>query len=139
MEKSHPLNDLMATTMEKIRELTDANTVVGEPIREGDITLIPISKISFGFTTGGTEFGRRNQKPDQGNAFGGGGGAGVKIVPVAFLVISGASVKMLPMAIPADSTADRALDMVPELLEKLTTFLENRKKEKESAGDQFQG
>ena len=139
MEKSHPLNDLMATTMEKIRELADANTVVGEPIREGEITLIPISKVSFGFTAGGSEFGRRNQKPDQSNVFGGGGGAGVKIVPVAFLVISGTSVKMLPMAIPADSTADRALDMVPELLEKLTTFLENRKKEKESAGDQFQG
>lgn len=139
MEKSHPLNDLMATTMAKIRELTDANTVVGEPIREGDITLIPISKVSFGFTAGGSEFGRRNQKPDQDNVFGGGGGAGVKVVPVAFLVINGSSVKMLPMAIPADSTADRALDMVPELLEKITTFLDKRKQEKESDGDLFQG
>ena len=139
MEKNHPLNELMATTMEKIRELADANTVVGEPIREGDITLIPISKVSFGFTTGGSEFSRRNPKPDQIPAFGGGGGAGVKIVPVAFLVITGTSVKMLPMAIPAESTADRALDMVPELLEKVTVFLENRKKEKESEGDLFQG
>ena len=139
MDKSHPINDLMATTIEKIRELTDANTVVGEPIREGEITLIPISKVSFGFSTAGSEFGLKNARPDQGTAFGGGGGAGVKIVPVAFLVITGTSVKMLPMAIPSDSTADRALDLVPELLDKLSIFLEKKKKEKESEGDMFQG
>ena len=91
MEKNHPVNELMASTIQKIRETVDANTVVGEPIVVDNVTIIPVSKISFGFGTGGTEI---PAKSDKGNPFGGGGGAGVKVIPVCFLVVSGGSVKV---------------------------------------------
>lgn len=83
MEKKSPLRDVMNSTMEKVREMVDANNIVGAPITTPDgVTLIPISRVSFGFGSGGGDYG----KPGQNN-FGGGGGAGVKIDPVAFLVI----------------------------------------------------
>jgi sporulation protein YtfJ len=132
MEKNHPINEMMATTIQKVRELVDANTIIGEPIITGNITLIPISKLSFGFGTGGSEFSGKNQKPEQDNAFGGGGGAGVKITPVAFLVVSGESVKLLPMAAPADSTLDRVVDLVPELVEKVSDFFEKKPKDSQA-------
>lgn len=129
MEKNHPINEMMATTIQKVRDLVDANTIIGQPIVAGDITLIPISKLSFGFGTGGSEFAVKNQKPEQDNAFGGGGGAGVKITPVAFLAVNGESVKLLPMAAPADTTMDRIVEMVPDLLDKITDFFEKKPKD----------
>lgn len=129
MEKNHPINEMMATTIQKVRDLVDANTIIGQPIVTGEITLIPVSKLSFGFGTGGSEFTVKNQKPDQDNAFGGGGGAGVKITPVAFLAVNGSSVKLLPMAAPADTTMDRIVEMVPDLLDKVTDFFEKKPKD----------
>lgn len=120
MENNHPINEMMATTIQKIRELADANTIIGEPIQTGEVTLIPVSTLSFGFGTGGSEFTGKNQKPEHANNFGGGGGAGVKITPVAFLVVSGSTVKMLNMAAPADTTLDRVVDMVPDLVDKVS-------------------
>lgn len=135
MEKSHPINDMMATTIQKVRDLVDANTIIGEPIVAGDVTLIPVSKLSFGFGTGGSEYATKHQLPDKDNAFGGGGGAGVKITPVAFLVVSGESVKLLTMAAPVDNTMDRVVDMVPGLVDKITELFEKKtKRSKESAG-----
>lgn len=135
MEKSHPINDMMATTIQKVRDLVDANTIIGEPIVAGDVTLIPVSKLSFGFGTGGSEFATKQQLPDKDNAFGGGGGAGVKITPVAFLVVSGESVKLLTMAAPVDNTMDRVVDMVPGLVDKITELFEKKTKgSKETAG-----
>jgi sporulation protein YtfJ len=126
----HPIGDLMSTTMQKIKEMVDVNTIVGAPIRtvEG-ITIIPVSKVSFGFAAGGSDFTGRNQKPDQENAFGGGSGAGINITPVAFLIVNGESVKLLPVAPPASGTMDRVVEAVPDLLEKVTEFF-NKKKEK---------
>ena len=96
MEKNHPIGDLMSTTMQKIREMVDVNTIIGTPIRTDDgITLIPVSKLSFGFASGGSDFVTKNQKPEADNAFGGGGGAGVNISPVAFLIVKGDTVKLL--------------------------------------------
>ena len=77
MEKNHPVSELMAETIEKIKEAVDANTVVGEPIVAGEITLIPVSKISLGFGTGGSEMGGKTPKIMGENPFGGGGGAGL--------------------------------------------------------------
>lgn len=135
MEKSHPINDMMANTIQKVRDLVDANTIVGEPIVAGDVTLIPVSKLSFGFGTGGSEYATKNQQPEKDNAFGGGGGAGVKITPVAFLVVSGDSVKLLTMAAPADNTLDRVVDMVPGLVDKISELFEKKPKgRKETAG-----
>ncbi|MDF2839052.1 MAG: Sporulation protein YtfJ [Evtepia sp.] len=129
MDKNHPINEMMATTIQKVRDLVDANTIIGQPIVAGDITLIPVSKLSFGFGTGGSEFAVKNQKPEQDNAFGGGGGAGVKITPVAFLTVHGESVKLLPMTAPADTTMDRIVELVPDLVDKVADFFEKKPKD----------
>ncbi len=132
-EKSHPINDLMSTTMQKIREMVDANTIVGQPISTPEgVTLIPVSKLSFGFASGGSDYVSKNHKPGETNTFGGGSGAGVKIAPVAFLIIKGDSVRVLPVDSNGVSSLDRAIDTVPEVLDKVINFLENLKKDKES-------
>ena len=92
MEKQHPLTDLMGTAMEKIRTMVDANTIIGTPIQTGDVTLIPVSRLSFGIASGGSDFTTKNQKPEADNSFGGGSGASAKLEPVAFLIIRGESV-----------------------------------------------
>ncbi len=129
MEKNHPINDLMGTTMQKIREMVDANTIIGVPIHAEGVTLIPVSRLSFGFASGGSDFTTKNQKPDAANAFGGGSGAGINVIPVAFLVVKGDSVRLLPVAPPPNTTVDRIIEMVPGLLEKLNDFIDSRKAE----------
>lgn len=120
----HPIGDLMETTMQKIREMVDVNTIVGSPIVTADgITLIPISKVSFGFASGGSDFQTKHQQQGQNNAFGGGSGAGVNIVPVAFLVVKGSSIKLLNIAPPASSTVDRIIEMVPEVIDKVSELM----------------
>ena len=123
-----PISELMETTMQKVREMIDANTIVGEPITTADgITLIPVSKLSFGFAGGGSDFGKKTEMQ---TAFGGGIGAGVKIEPVAFVVIKGDSVKLLHIAPPATTTVDRIIETVPELVDKVTDFI-NKDKDKD--------
>ena len=100
MEKQHPINEMMSTTMEKIRSMMDANTIIGDPIQTGEVTLIPVSRLSFGFASGGSDFVTKNQKPGAENTFGGGSGASAKMEPVAFLIIKGDSVKLLPVDPP---------------------------------------
>ena len=130
MEKNHPISDLMATTMQKIREMVDVNTIVGTPIQTGDgVTLIPVSRLSFGFASGGSDFATKAQKPDAENSFGGGSGAGVNISPVAFLIVRGDNVKLLPVAPLAGSAVDRVVELVPEMFDKVTDYLEKNKKE----------
>ena len=127
MEHNHPIHDLMSTTMQKIKEMVDANTIVGDPIPAGDgVTLIPVSRLSFGFASGGSDFTSKNQKPDNSNAFGGGSGAGVTISPVAFLIVKGDQIKLLPVSLPAGSTIDRVVEMVPDLVDKVTGFIEKQ-------------
>ena len=117
-----PLNDLMSSTMEKIHEMVDTNTIVGEPINTPDgVTLIPISKVSFGFGSGGGDYGTTKQN------FGGGSGAGVKIAPVAFLVIKDGTTRVLPVAIPPESTVDRVIEMVPDLMDKVENYFDKKK------------
>ena len=131
-ENKHPIQDLMATTMQKIREMVDVNTIVGQPISTPEgMTLIPISKLSFGFASGGSDFVSKNHKPGENNTFGGGSGAGVNISPVAFLIVKGDSVRLLPVDPPASTTVDRVIEMVPEVVDKVTDFLEKKKEDKE--------
>lgn len=134
MEKNHPISDLMATTMQKIREMVDVNTIIGTPIRTDDgITLIPVSKLSFGFASGGSDFATKTQKPDADNAFGGASGAGVKIAPVAFLIVKGESVKLLPVAPPVGNTVDRVVELVPEMFDRVTGYIDkNRNGDKDT-------
>lgn len=133
MEKNHPISDLMSTTMQKIREMVDVNTIIGTPIRTDDgVTLIPVSKLSFGFASGGSDFATKAQKPEDDNAFGGASGAGVKISPVAFLIVKGDSVKLLPVAQPAGTTVDRVVELVPEMFDKVTGYIDKSKAENNS-------
>ena len=129
-EKSHPINDLMATTMQKIREMVDVNTIVGQPITTPEgVTLIPVSKLSFGFASGGSDFVSKNQKAGDDNTFGGGSGAGVNISPVAFLIVKGDSVRLLSVDPPAATTVDRIIEAVPQVVDKVTDFLEKKKED----------
>ena len=126
-EKKSPLNDLMRSTMEKIREMVDTNTIVGQPITTPDgVTLIPISKVSFGFGSGGGDYGKTSPKEN----FGGGGAAGVEVDPVAFLVIRDGSARVLPVAVPPVSTVDRVVEMVPDLMDKVEKYFD-KKQDKE--------
>ena len=131
--KQHPIGDLMSATMQKIREMVDVNTIVGQPIQAGEVTIIPVSKVSFGFASGGSDFTGKNQKPDADNSFGGGSGAGVNIAPIAFLVVKGDTVKLLPVAPPPGNSVDRVVEMVPELVDKVTGFIEKQQDKKETA------
>ena len=125
MEKKAPLNDLMRSTMEKIHEMVDTNTIVGQPITTPDgVTLIPISKVSFGFGSGGADYGKVQPKD-----FGGGAGAGGKITPVAFLVIKEGTTRVLPVAVPASTTLDRVVEMVPDLMEKVEKYFDKKKED----------
>ena len=130
MEKQHPLTDLMGTAMEKIRTMVDANTIIGTPIQTGDVTLIPVSRLSFGIASGGSDFTTNNQKPEADNSFGGGSGASAKLEPVAFLIIRGESVKLLPVAPPPATTVDRVIEAVPEVVDKVTEFWEKQQEKK---------
>lgn len=136
MEKQHPLNDLMGTAMEKIRTMVDANTIIGTPIQTGEVTLIPVSRLSFGIASGGSDFVTKSQKPEQENSFGGGSGAGAKLEPVAFLIIRGESVRLLPVVPGPATTVDRVIEAVPEVVDKVTAFLE-KQQEKKSQEDEL--
>lgn len=128
MSKSIP--NMLESTIAKIREMVDANSVIGEPITTPDgVTIIPVSKISIGVGGGGSDYVSKNVNKQE-NPFGGGAGAGVNVTPVAFLVIKEGSVRMLPVAAPANTTADRIVEMVPDTLDKIAAFIDSRTKEK---------
>ncbi|MEG1878343.1 MAG: GerW family sporulation protein [Pseudoflavonifractor sp.] len=124
--KQHPISDLMSATMAKIREMVDVNTIIGTPIVAGEVTIIPVSKVSFGFAAGGSEFTGKNQKPEGDNAFGGGSGAGVNIAPIAFIIVKGDLVRLMPVDPPAGNTADRVIELVPEVIDRVTGFIEKQ-------------
>ena len=120
--KNSQLNEMMRGTMEKVREMVDTNTIVGQPITTPDgVTLIPISKVRFGFGSGGGDYGKAPKEK-----FGGGAGAGVKIDPVAFLVIKDGSTRVLPVAVPPVSTMDRIVEMAPDIMDKVEKFFDKK-------------
>lgn len=127
---SQNLPNMLDSTIAKLREMVNANTVVGEPITTGDgVTIIPVSKVSIGFGGGGSDFVSKNLNHHE-NPFGGGLGAGVKVTPVAFLIIKDGNVRMIPVATPANSTADRLVEMVPDTLDKIAAFVDSRTEKK---------
>ena len=128
MEK-HPISDMMDISMTKIREMVDVNTVVGEPILTPDgIMIIPISKVSFGFGSGGSEFPAKEK-----NGLGGGGAAGVKIEPIGFLTVKEGNVRMLNIAPPAGTTVDRLVEMIPDVFDRIQDFIDKNRAKKEEA------
>ncbi len=137
MEQKHQISEIMGITMEKIREMIDVNTIVGEPIVTPDgVTIIPISKVSMGFASGGSDFVPKNLNGGK-TPFGGGAGVGVNINPVAFLVINHEKVRLLPVAPPPASVAERVIEMVPDLVDKVTELIENNKADKEDEEELF--
>ena len=127
----HGVNGLMAETMEKIRSMVDVNTIIGDPIVTHDgTTLIPISKVTFGFGSGGSDFKPRNSSDSAPLCFGGGGGAGVSISPVAFLIVSEGNARILPANMPADNSTDRLIEMIPDAVNGIQNFVSNRRGKK---------
>ena len=135
MEKSNPISELMRATMEQIRAVADANTIIGAPIQAEGVTLIPVSRLSLGVAGGGTEFSTKKQSPGGDNGFGGGSGASAKLEPVAFLVVREGGVKLLPVAPPPATTADRVIEAVPEVVDKVTSFIKDQQDRKDKAAD----
>ena len=128
MEKNSPLRDVMNSTMDKVREMVDANNIVGAPITTPDgVTLIPVSRLSFGFGCGGGgDYGKQAPK------FGGASTAGVKVEPVAFLVVKDGVTRVMPVALPAVGTVDRVIDLVPQVMDRVESFIDKKKAEKET-------
>ena len=117
----HPIQGLMNVTMEKIHQMVDSNTIIGKPIiTEDGTTILPVSKVSFGFASGGTDFDGKNAANK--DLFGGGSGAGVNIQPVAFLVVKDGCVRTIQLSDNAD-TINRALTMLPELVDKVAALI----------------
>ena len=116
---------ILSTTIEKVRELVDTKTIIGEAIyAEGGITIIPVSKVTYGFASGGADFPSKNEK----ELFGGGGGAGVTITPVAFLVINDGEVTLKHIT-AYDNAAERVVNLVPEMFDKVTGLVKKTKKD----------
>ena len=127
----HPIQGLMGATMDKVRQMADANTIIGKPIKTDDgTTIIPVSRISLGFGTGGADGAGKN--PANGDLFGG-SGAGVSIRPVAFLVIKDGLVRTIQLSDPSNSL-DRALTMLPELVDRLLALIPEKPEKAEKAG-----
>ena len=126
MEKN-PIGDILDISMTKIREMVDVNTVVGNPITTPDgITIIPISRVSFGFGSGGSEFPAKDK-----SGLGGGGAAGVKIEPIGFLTIRDGNIRMLNIAPPASGTVDRIVEMIPDIFDRIQEFIDKNKDKQE--------
>ena len=118
---SKTLPNMLENTISKIREMVDVNSVIGNPITTPDgVTIIPVSKVSVGFGGGGSDY-TKNQE-----AFGGGAGGGVKVTPICFLIVKDGAVRMMPVAAPANSTADRIVEQVPDVLDKIASFIDSR-------------
>lgn len=116
---------ILSSTIEKIRELVDTSTIIGEAIyAEGGTTIIPVSKVTYGFASGGADFPSKSSK----ELFGGGGGAGVTITPVAFLVINGGEVTLKHIT-AYDNAAERVVNLVPEMFDKVTGLINKTKAE----------
>lgn len=131
----YPIEGLMNTAMNSIKEMVDVNTIIGEPIQaNNNVVIIPISKVNFGFAAGGSEFkGKVQGKQDNNNLpndirmpFGGGSGAGVSISPIAFIVVQQTGVKLLP--VEHSSSLDKLLDLVPDLIDKLNSMIDSQLK-----------
>ena len=120
------IGNLVDITMNKLHDIVDVDTVVGSPITTPDgITIIPVSKVSYAFASGGSDF-RVKEHANMG--FGGGNGAGVKIDPIGFLVVKDGNVRMVSITPPASTTLDRVIEKAPELMDTVQEFLGKKNK-----------
>ena len=123
----HPINSLMDTSMRKIRELIDVNSIIGDPITTPDgTTIMPVSTVAYGFASGGSDLPAKKENRD---CFGGGSGAGVSIQPIGFLSIAKGNVRFIPIE-KYDGAADRIVGMIPEAFDKISSFIKKDKPNK---------
>ena len=127
----HPIKDMMNTTLAKIKDMVDVSTIIGDPVIAGETTIIPISKMSYGFASGGSDFDGKSGH----RCFGGGGGAGVTVQPVAFLVIHGSNVRLLQIDNNMNSL-DKAVGMIPNFVDQVSDLLAGVSKGKEDKEDE---
>ena len=121
MAGNNNIEAIMNVTLDNLKAMVDADTIIGTPVKVGDVTLIPVSKVSFGLATGGSDFPSKQSS----NLFGGGGGAGVTVAPIAFISICGDNVKMLQ--VNADVTpVDKLIDQGPDLIKKVKEVFEKK-------------
>lgn len=121
--KEQSASGILSTTIEKVRQLVDVSTIVGEPIKLSDeITVIPVSKVTYGFASGGSDFPSKNNT----QLFGGGGGAGITINPVAFLILKNGEVTLKHIT-SNDNAAERIVDMVPDVIDKVSDVVTKMK------------
>lgn len=127
MSENHTIGNIMGITMEKLKEMVDVNTIVGDPIQLEDGTaIIPISKVSFGFASGGSDLPAKSEK----ELFGGGSGAGVSIQPLAFMVVYKGEAKLMQMSVNA-STPNAFVNLIPDMVDKISDMVSKNKKEEE--------
>jgi sporulation protein YtfJ len=131
--KEKSASGILGTSIEKMRELVDVSTIIGDPIKLGAVTVIPVSKVSYGFASGGSDF------PSKGNQelFGGGGGAGVTITPVAFLVEYEGNVTVKYVS-GSESSVERLIGQVPDIITKLTDTIDKLIKKKSGDPDEIE-
>ena len=128
----HTLHDLMGVTMDKIRELASSNTIIGDPITTPEgTTILPVSKVTFGVASGGSDCAGKNDK----DLFGGGSGAGVTVAPVAFLVVQNGNVRTIQLS-AENNAVERAVSMIPELVDKLSDLLKKQPQKKSEDPEQ---
>ena len=118
----HPIQGLMGVTIEKIRDMVNAETIIGDPIHVDDATIIPVSRVTFGFVSGGSDVGPSSNK----QTFGGGSGAGVSVTPVAFLVVSNGNVRTVQL-VEKVSAVDNVIASLPELVDRVAALIKKEK------------
>lgn len=121
------IKEMLDVTMEKMRALADADTVIGTPVNAGNVILVPVSKVSFGLATGGSDFNTKSVNP----MFAGGGGAGVTVTPLAFIAVTGDNVRILPVYNDM-TTVDKAINMAPELIDKVKSVFKKENKSEQN-------
>lgn len=128
---THPINELMTNVMGNLKQMVDVNTIVGSPVETADgTTIIPISKVGFGFAAGGSDFGKSVNGASDATNFGGGSGAGVSISPIGFLVVSKDQIRMIPVN-SSNSAVDKLVDYIPTAINKVNNLIEKHKDSKE--------
>lgn len=118
----HPIQGLMGVTIEKIRDMVNAETIIGDPIHVDGTTIIPVSRVTFGFASGGSDVAPSSNK----QMFGGGSGAGVSVTPVAFLVVSNGNVRTVQL-VEKVSAVDNVIASLPELVDKVAALIKKEK------------
>ncbi|MBR5272955.1 MAG: sporulation protein YtfJ [Clostridia bacterium] len=133
-QNKNNVGELFGITTEKIKAMVDVDSILGTPIKIEDVTIIPVSKVTYGFGSGGSDFATKNKT----DLFGGGGGAGITIAPVAFIVISNGDVRIKPIS-TGDDPLERAITLIPDAIDKIVDLVDKFKSRKNNDTEEKEG